>query len=102
MAEPTTITSLWDWRDKQRAFDGVTYDADFDFNRLSNTLRKVFDVMRDGEPHTIADIAHRVGSSEASVSARIRDLRKPRFGAWTVERKRVNGGLFTYRLIGRS
>ena len=38
--------------------------------------------------------------SEASASARIRDLRKEKFGAFTIEAQRANeAGLWVYRLI---
>ena len=50
---------------------------------------------RDG----FATIAEAVGSPEASVSARLRDLRKPAFGGHTVERQYVERGLFRYRVV---
>lgn len=79
-------------------FDGVTYEPDQDEARLASQLRRVFGVMSDSRWHTLAELAERTGGSEAGVSARLRDLRKPRFGHWTVERERVDGGLFMYRL----
>jgi hypothetical protein len=51
---------------------------------------------------TLAEIARELGFPEASVSARLRDLRKPRFGGHLVERRRVSGGLFEYRLQRRA
>lgn len=50
---------------------------------------------------TLAEIVEHVGGSEASVSARLRDLRKPQFGAFVVERRRrgePKRGLFEYRV----
>jgi len=44
-------------------------------------------------------LAHWAGGSEASVSARLRDLRKAKFGAHTIERQRVSAGLFRYRMV---
>ena len=54
--------------------------------------------MADGQEHTLAELANGIGCTEAAASARIRDLRKARFGAHEVERRRVSGGLFVYRL----
>jgi hypothetical protein len=42
-----------------------------------------------------------VMAPESSVSARLRDLRKPRFGGYQVERKYVFKGCFAYQLIVR-
>jgi hypothetical protein len=83
--------TLWD-------FDGETYERDRDRDRLSRQLVAVRSVLSDYEPHTLAEIAARIDAPEASVSARIRDLRKPRFGGHVVEREYVERGLFTYRL----
>lgn len=78
--------------------DGATYDARLDYDRLNAQARRVFDVMRDGMWHRLADIAQRTGDPEASISARLRDFRKQRFGALTVERQRA-AGTWLYRLV---
>lgn len=78
--------------------DGFTYEAAFDCDRLNHQQRAVYDVMRDGSWHTLGELANRLGFPEASVSARCRDLRKPRFGGFTVNRKRISRGLFAYQL----
>ena len=82
-------------------FDGYTYEPPEDESRLRTQLRRVFHYMADGQEHTLAEIAEATGGSEASVSARLRDFRKPRFGSWVVERRRIAGGLFGYRLQRR-
>src|SRR5688572_13753975 len=79
-------------------FDGATYDHPRDGQRLNAQLQRVKAVMDDGQWHTIADIARAAEAPEASVSARLRDLRKPRFGSANVERRYVRTGLFEYRL----
>ena len=38
--------------------------------------------------------------AKAGVSARIRDLKKERFGAYVIEKQRVSGGLWRYRMAG--
>lgn len=54
--------------------------------------------MKDGSWHTLPEIAAGTGDPEASISARLRDLRKPRFGSYVVDRRRRSQGLFEYRL----
>lgn len=83
-------------------FDGATYLAHLDRDRLTAQVRRVLDVVTDGNWRTLAQLAAAVGASEASVSARLRDLRKERFGGWTVERQRAGDpalGLHKYRVL---
>lgn len=80
-------------------FDGETFEHDRDSVRLSRQLYSVLDLMRDGKWRTLREIATKTNNPESSISARLRDLRKPRFGAHTVEREYVNQGLYRYRLI---
>ena len=79
-------------------FDGETYQPEYDLDRLASQFERVKLLMRDGRWRTLAEIAKLVDGSEAGVSARLRDLRKPRFGGYTVERRRVDGGLWQYRV----
>lgn len=80
-------------------FDGATYEPEHDSVRLTGQMLRVFEVMKDGRWHSLAELADRAAGSEAGVSARIRDLRKKRFGGHEVERKRIDGGLWWYRLV---
>jgi hypothetical protein len=82
-------------------FDGETYDAAQDQGRLRRQLESVRRVMADGAWRTLRELSEATGCPEASVSARLRDLRKPKFGSWTVERQRVSvsGGLYRYRVM---
>lgn len=83
-------------------FDGPAYDPKLDDKRLTGQLKRVFDLMADGQWRTLRQIADQTGDPEASVSAQLRHLRKPRFGAHQVERRHVEGGLFEYQLIPSS
>lgn len=89
-----------------KTFDGMTFDEALDGPRLSRQLDRVMRLMTDGEWRTLRQIADAIAdvtgrASEAGVSARLRDLRKPKFGHHTVERRRVIGGLHEYRLTLR-
>jgi hypothetical protein len=97
--------NLFDWTPpllpgppKATAFDGKTYQPEEDHARLKTQLWRVFQLMSDGNFRTLEEIAFVTGGSEASVSARLRDLRKDKYGAREIERQRVNGGLFRYRM----
>lgn len=81
-------------------FSGATYEPNTDKGRLTDQLGKVRRVMMSGGWFTLAQIAEKAEAPQASVSARLRDLRKQRFGAYAVERRGVHGrpGLFEYRL----
>jgi hypothetical protein len=83
-------------------FGGATFDPEQDAERLTSQLDLIYHRMRDHQWHTLADLAHASGGSEASASARVRDLRKERFGSHTVLRKRVEGGLYAYKLEART
>jgi hypothetical protein len=87
---------------RQAQFDGITYDPSLDYQRLSGQLKRVFSVMIKGGWYTLSEIAAYTGDhSEAAISARLRDLRKPKFGAFQIERQRrgdAKRGLWEYRL----
>jgi hypothetical protein len=80
-------------------FGGVTFDRDRDHPRLSNQARAVWAALSDGQWHTLGTLHEATGYPEASISARIRDLRKPQFGGCEVEREYVKRGLWRYRLV---
>lgn len=80
-------------------FDGETYEPERDAIRLGEQMRRVFNVMTDGEWRTLGQLADATDSPEASVSARLRDLRKTRFGHRIVDRRHITNGLYEYRLV---
>jgi len=80
-------------------FGGTTYDPTLDSSRLGTQLAETFRIMRDGQWRTLSEIAREVKGSEAGISARLRDLRKHRFGSYTVERRRRSVGTWEYKLI---
>ena len=78
--------------------DGTTFDPFKDMQRLNEQARRVFELMRDENWRTLREISDATGDPEASVSARLRDFRKPHLGGCTVNRRRRNGGLHEYQL----
>lgn len=90
------------WKPLPVSFDGETIDPSLDEQRLGRQQEAVRAFMERGGWHTLAELSAALGYPEASISARIRDLRKPRWGARTVERRRrgePKSGLFEYRLL---
>jgi hypothetical protein len=83
-------------------FSGATYEAVHDRDRLAAQLERVRRLMQDGEWRTLFEIEAATGDPVQSISARLRDLRKERFGSHTVNRRRRGPeryGLFEYRLV---
>lgn len=83
-------------------FDGLTIDDELDSDRLASLLGRVRRLMADGVWRTLAEIHEVVGGSEAGISARLRDLRKSKFGGHLVDRRRRGDpkqGLWEYRLV---
>lgn len=87
---------------KHPEFDGKTYEPEQDKERLTSAMARVYAFLSDGLWHTLREIAEAGKCSEAAASARIRDLRKPKFKerypCQGVETQRAAGGLFVYRM----
>lgn len=79
--------------------DGQTYDHGRDGLRLAAQHQRVLAYMSNGRWWTLRELAQATGDPEASISARLRDLRKPKFGSYKVAREYVERGLFRYRLV---
>lgn len=87
-------------------FDGKTYEPARDEIRLSGQLARVFNCMKDGRYRTLSEIQRAlscqglmVKDSEAGISARLRDLRKSKWGSHIVNRRRRGAGLWEYQVI---
>ena len=86
-------------------FDGDTYQRELDFTRLTGQNQAVFDSMNDGAWRTLREIEDRTGYPQASISARLRDFRKEKFGRHKVHRRRRGTavkGLHEYSLHRRA
>ena len=85
--------------DTRSLFDGDgDLEDDGKDDRLKLQIVRVYEVMMSRLPYTLDEIAHRAHAPEASVSARLRDLAKPRFGAHVIT-KRQKDGLYWYCLV---
>ena len=82
-------------------FNGSDYVPSRDDPRLTKQYQRVFECMKEGEWRTLREIADITRDPEASVSAQLRHMRKPRFGSHTVEKEYSGDGLYHYRLIVR-
>jgi hypothetical protein len=99
----TVQVRIWDENGKAvMPFDGSNYEAKYDGARLTKQLLKIFAMMETGHWHTLREISLFTGVHEPSVSAQLRNLRKPAFGAHKVNKQprgdRGNG-LWEYQLI---
>jgi IS5 family transposase len=91
----------------RRKFDGSDYVPALDDVRLTGQILRVFECMKDGQWRTLSEIsldsafASGKRDGEASISAQLRNLKKAKWGAHTIER-RARGdrerGLFEYRI----
>jgi len=87
-------TSLFDGHQDQEA---AAKDV-----RLASQLVRVYKLMSNGTGWTLEDLSLAVNAPTSSVSARIRDLRKPRFGAHIIDRIHEGHGLYTYWMMGET
>jgi len=93
--------SLLDWTPPRSIMgdrDGETYVRSRDLKRLNAQAQDVWDFMIDGKWHGLREISEVTGHPEASVSARLRDFRKPCFGGHEVQRRCISKGFFQYML----
>lgn len=90
-------------------FDGATYDPDADGARLQKQLERVREIMLEGRSANVwrmaTEVAALVGpkAREPAIQARIRDLRKVKFGGYRVAIRRrgePRAGLWEYKLLG--
>ncbi len=79
--------------------DGTTYSHPRDGQRPASQQKRVIALMLDSKWRSLREIREETGYPEASISARLRDARKPRFGGYKVERRYVERGLWVYRLV---
>ncbi len=82
--------------------DGRDYDPKRDEPMVKTQLARMRAIMVDGEWRTLPELSEMLGISQNAVAARLRDLRKPRYGGYHVERRREEHteGLVACRFVG--
>ena len=81
----------------------LTLDRALDKPRLDTLRERIRRLMVDGRWRSLEEMQAVTGGRETGVSAKLRDLRKCRFGAYTVERRRrgdPKSGHWEYRMTG--
>ena len=85
--------------DKRFRTFGPAYDPAKDGQRIRKQHEAIRDLMLDGQWRTLVEIEAILSYPQASISAQLRHLRKPKFGSYLVEKRRRNdGGTWEYRV----
>lgn len=82
-------------------FDGSDIIQEFDHSRLGKQMKRIHALMIDGAWRTLSEIENLTGDPQSSISAQLRNFRKPKFGANIVDKRRrgdKKNGLFEYKL----
>ena len=78
-------------------FNGSNYKHSRDTSRLTSQIKRVFACMADGKWRSLREIEQVTGDPQASISAQLRHLRKPRFGSHRVEKDYLEDGFYRYK-----
>lgn len=87
---------------KTKDFSGSNYDPRYDEIRLKGQISRIYECMKDGTFRTLGEIEKITGDNQASISAQLRNLRKPAFGKHTINKQprgERENGLWEYQLI---
>src|SRR5262245_3101999 len=88
--------------DDKPKFAGTSYDPELDEERLAGQMPCMCRLMEDAVHRTLREISDETRIPEASVSARLRDFRKAKWGGHIVNKRRRGDpkhGLWEYQLI---
>lgn len=92
----------------QLTFEGSDFDQELDGERLTTQISIIFDFMKNQEFRTLREISLNTGAPEASASAQLRNLKKPKNGGHTINKRRrldengVRNGPWEYQCIPRT
>lgn len=81
------------------SFNGSDYVPARDDARLTVQYRRIFELMKDQQFRSLSDIEEKTQDPQASISAQLRHMRKPRFGGHEVNKRYRGHGLYEYQLI---
>lgn len=94
-----------------REFHGVTYVASRDRQRLVGLMDRVHTALKEGRKWSLSELKQTCGGGEASISARLRNLKDVRWGGnyegkvrvretgHDIEKEYVGNGLWLYWMI---
>lgn len=82
-------------------FNGSDYVPAEDDGRLTGQIARVFNLMSDSRWRTLAQIETLTSDPPASISAQLRHLRKKKWGAHTINKRKAGpgSGLWYYQLV---
>jgi hypothetical protein len=80
-------------------FSGADYVPRRDDARLLRQVDHIREIVLSAGWYSVPDIARLTGYSENSVSAQLRNLRKPSHGSYRVEGARFPDGVWRYRVL---
>lgn len=69
-------------------FDGSDFDPALDQARLTKQIGRVYAALESGRWLTLRELAGITGDGEASISAQTRHLKRQRFGAHDIQKRR--------------
>lgn len=81
-------------------FDGALVTKEDDV-RLTKQQDSIYQYMKDGKWYSLQQIEQATGHPQASISAQLRNLRKPKFGGHQVITRHITGtgrGNYEYQL----
>ena len=91
-----------DFSPYEEAQFGAVLPDDPKIKKRASTQRiQLFYRMKGGSYWTLEELSSMTGIFVQSVSARLRDFRKPQYGGHTVVKKMLNEGVWQYKLIPR-
>lgn len=90
---------------KNARFNGSDYQKELDQTRLSGQIKRIYNLMIDGTWRTLTEIESETNDPQASISAQLRHLRKPRFNSHILNKRRrgdKSNGLYEYQLLNQT
>lgn len=78
---------------------GPTFSDPLDGERITDQMGQIRDLMVDGVWRTLSEIEKSTRYPQASISAQLRHLRKPQFGAFLVQKRRRSTGTWEYHVV---
>ena len=93
-------TKVSDYPIDHKTTFGDSYKSKIDGQRIKQQHESIKKLMLDGVWRTLYEVENLTSFPQASISAQLRHLRKQKFGAYIVQkRRRKNKGLWEYKVM---